>query len=41
VIVPFHAELKIAAPKMFALTIEQPGGVVVSSREHLVALATL
>jgi anti-sigma-K factor RskA len=41
VIVPFHAELRIAEPKMFALTIEQPGGVVVSAREHLVAVASL
>jgi hypothetical protein len=41
VIVPVQAKLEIGAPKMFAVTIEQPGGVVVSAREHVVALATL
>ena len=41
VIVPFNAKLEIGAPKMFAVTLEKPGGVVVSGREHIVALASL
>jgi hypothetical protein len=28
-------------PKMFAITLEKPGGVVVSSREHLLLIAKL
>jgi hypothetical protein len=39
VIVPIHAALPIKDPAMFAITIEQPGGVVVSSRERLPLLA--
>ena len=41
VIVPIHAKLKVVSPKMFAVTEEKPGGVVVSAREHLVALAQI
>jgi hypothetical protein len=41
VIVPIRAELTVAWPKMFAVTKEKPGGVVVSAREHLVALAQI
>lgn len=41
VLVPIDARLPVAQAKLFALTIERPGGVVVSQREHLVALASL
>jgi len=41
VIVPIDAQLAVVEPKMFAVTIEKPGGVVVSAREHIVALAQL
>jgi hypothetical protein len=39
VLVPIHAKLEIVDPTMFAITIEKPGGVVVSSRERLPLLA--
>jgi hypothetical protein len=39
VIVPINAKLKIKNPKMFAVTREKPGGVVVSDRRGLVAIA--
>ncbi len=39
VIIPINAKLKAQAPEMFAITIEKPGGVVVSSREKIAALA--
>jgi anti-sigma-K factor RskA len=38
VVVPIHAQLPVHAAKAFAVTIEQPGGVVVSGREHVVAI---
>jgi len=38
VVVPIHAELRVHAAKAFAVTIEKPGGVVVSGREHVVAI---
>jgi hypothetical protein len=38
VVVPIHAELAIHAAKAFAVTIEKPGGVVVSGLEHVVAI---
>jgi len=41
VIVPIDAKLKVFDPAMFAVTEEAPGGVVVSKREHIVALAQL
>ena len=40
-IVPIQAKLKVKWPRMFAVTEEKPGGVVVSAREHLVALAQI
>lgn len=40
-IVPIHAKLKVFEPTLFAVTEELPGGVVVSKREHVVALASL
>ena len=39
VIVPFRARLGVARPALFAVTIERPGGVVVSGREHIVVVA--
>ena len=39
VVVPIHAKLQVADPQMFAITIEKPGGVVVSSRERLILIA--
>lgn len=39
VIVPIRAKLAISEPTLFAVTIERPGGVVVSSRERLPLLA--
>jgi hypothetical protein len=38
VVVPIHAALPVLSAKAFAVTIEKPGGVVVSGREHVVAL---
>jgi anti-sigma-K factor RskA len=39
VIIPIDAKLKVGKPKMFAITGEKPGGVVVSKREHLMTIA--
>ena len=39
VVVPIAAKLDVARPYMFAITIEKPGGVVVSSRKRLPLLA--
>jgi len=39
VIVPIAAKLHVDAPTLFAVTLERPGGVVVSSRERLVTAA--
>jgi anti-sigma-K factor RskA len=39
VIVPIRAKLDVAAPQLFAITVEKPGGVVVSDRQRLVVLA--
>lgn len=39
VIVPIDAKLAVKKPKMFAITEEKPGGVPVSKREKIVALA--
>jgi hypothetical protein len=38
VVVPIHAKLPVQAAKAFAVTIEKPGGVVVSGLEHVVAI---
>jgi hypothetical protein len=38
VVVPIRAQLTVHAAKAFVVTIEQPGGVVVSGREHVVAI---
>jgi hypothetical protein len=39
VIIPVNAKLKASKPKMFAVTVERPGGVVVSKREKIAAIA--
>jgi Anti-sigma-K factor rskA len=39
VIIPINAKLKARNPKMFAITVEKPGGVVVSDRKKIAALA--
>lgn len=39
VIIPINAKLKTDGPLMFALTVERHGGVVVSKREQIAALA--
>jgi anti-sigma-K factor RskA len=39
VIVPIRAKLQVVDPKMFAVTVEKPGGVVVSDRKHVALLA--
>lgn len=39
VIIPINAKLRPRNPAMFAVTIEKPGGVVVSDRSKIVALA--
>lgn len=39
VVVPVNAHLKARSPHLFAVTIEKPGGVVVSKREKIAAVA--
>lgn len=39
VIVPMNAQLQVRKPKAIAVTVEKPGGVVVSKQEKVVALA--
>jgi len=39
VIVPIDAKLFVKKPQLFAITVEKPGGVVVSSRERITLLA--
>ncbi|MBB3209341.1 hypothetical protein FHS27_005181 [Rhodopirellula rubra] len=41
VIVPIDAKLKVLDPAAFAITIEKPGGVVVSTQERLPLLASV
>ena len=38
VIIPIRAALMVRKPAAFAVTLEKPGGVVVSGREHVIAL---
>lgn len=40
-VVPIRAKLKVLDPKAFAVTIEKPGGVVVSTQERLPLLAAV
>ncbi len=39
IVIPINAKLKAKSPHLFAVTMEKPGGVVVSKREKIVALA--
>ena len=39
IIVPIDAKIRVFEPVAFAVTVEKPGGVVVSKREKVVALA--
>lgn len=39
VVVPIDAKIRVGDPTLFAVTVERPGGVVVSAREHIVAIA--
>jgi anti-sigma-K factor RskA len=39
IVIPINAKLKARNPKMFAVTIEKPGGVVVSKQEKVAAIA--
>lgn len=39
IVVPIDAKLPVAEPVLFAVTIEKPGGVVVSKRERIVVTA--
>ncbi len=39
VIVPIHAKLPVGQPVLFAITVEKPGGVVVSDRERIALVA--
>jgi len=41
VVVPIHAAIRVFEPKLFAITVERPGGVVVSKRERIVLTAAL
>jgi anti-sigma-K factor RskA len=39
VIVPIHAQLRVVTPQAFAVTVEKPGGVVVSDQDRVALLA--
>lgn len=41
VVIPIRPGLAVGSPMAFALTVERPGGVVVSDRTRLVAIATV
>lgn len=41
VVVPIDARLRVAEPTLFAITVERPGGAVVSSRERIVLVAAV
>ena len=41
VVIPIRASLMVHKPAAFAVTVEKPGGVVVSDRAHLVALGAV
>jgi hypothetical protein len=41
VVIPIRASLMVHKPAAFAVTVEKPGGVVVSGREHVVALGAI
>ena len=39
-VVPIDAKIAVASPTLFAITLERPGGVVVSTRERLLLTST-
>lgn len=39
VVIPINAKIQVKGAKVFAITVERPGGVVVSKQEHVAALA--
>lgn len=39
IVVPIDAKVRVGEPTLFAVTVEPPGGVVVSARERIVAIA--
>jgi hypothetical protein len=41
VVIPIHSAIRVFEPKLFAVTVEKPGGVVVSKRERIVLAASL
>lgn len=41
VVVPIRAALKVREPYLFAVTVEKPGGVVVSDRQRLILTAAV
>jgi hypothetical protein len=41
VVIPIRAALMVLKPAAFAVTVEKPGGVVVTGREHVVALGAV
>jgi len=41
VVVPIHAAVAVGRPTLFAVTVERPGGVVVSRRERIVLAAAV
>jgi anti-sigma-K factor RskA len=41
VLIPIDAKLRVAKPTLFAITLEKPGGVVVSDRQRIAIVAAL
>jgi hypothetical protein len=41
VVIPIHAAVAVGRPTLFAVTVERPGGVVVSKRERIVLAAAV
>ena len=41
VLVPIDAKLRVQKPKLFAITVEKPGGVVVSDQKRIALVASL
>jgi anti-sigma-K factor RskA len=41
IVIPIHAAIRVGKAKMFAITIEKPGGVVVSDRQRIAALGKI
>ena len=41
VVIPIRAALPVGSPQLFAVTLEKPGGVVVSDRRRVVVVARI